>query len=137
MTDGMLTLDRLDRNAPRSVTLRSQPLVLINACETAELSPLVYDGLVPYFLSKGARGVLGTECKAPVRFAIAWAQLFFDRLLQGATVGETVHALTRSFLTEHGNPLGLMYAVHCNADTRLDDVLWAGTSEDDHAEAHA
>jgi hypothetical protein len=97
--------------------------VFINACESAELSPLFYNGFVPYFMSKGARGVIGTECKTPALFAVEWANAFFDRFLDGAAIGETVLRLRQDFLREHGNPLGLIYAVHCDADTRVAPAL--------------
>ena len=113
------TLKDLNIDAPTSVQLAGNPLVFLNACESAGLSPLFYNGFVPYFMAKGARGVVGTECKTPVVFAIGWANAFFDRFLDGAAVGETVLKLRQDFLGEHGNPLGLIYAVHCDADTRV------------------
>jgi hypothetical protein len=74
-------------------------------------------------MAKGARGVIGTECKTPMLFAIEWANAFFDRFLEGAPVGETVLDLRQDFLRQHGNPLGLIYAVHCDADTRVAPAL--------------
>jgi hypothetical protein len=115
----MATVADLNIDAPTTVQLPGNPLVFINACESAELSPLFYNGFVPYFMAKGARGVIGTECKTPVLFAIEWANAFFDRFLDGAAVGETVLNLRQEFLRDHGNPLGLIYAVHCDADTRI------------------
>ena len=117
------TVADLNLDAPTTVQLSGNPLVFINACESAELSPLFYNGFVPYFMAKGARGVIGTECKTPVLFAIEWANLFFDRFLDGATVGETVLNLRRDFLRDHGNPLGLIYAIHCDADTCIVPAL--------------
>jgi CHAT domain len=117
------TLADLHIDAPTTVQLAGNPLVFINACESADLSPLFYDGFVPYFMAKGARGVIGTECKIPVLFAIQWADAFFEQFLDGAAVGETVLKLRRDFVREHNNPLGLIYAVHCDADTRIAPVL--------------
>jgi CHAT domain len=118
-----VTVADLNIDAPTTVQLPGKPLVFINACESAELSPLFYNGFVPYFMGKGARGVIGTECKTPVLFAIEWADAFFDRFLDGAAVGATVLELRRGFLRDHGNPLGLIYAVHCDADTRVTPAL--------------
>ena len=118
-----VTVADLNIDAPTTVQLPGNPLVFINACESAELSPLFYNGFVPYFMAKGARGVIGTECKTPVLFAIEWADAFFDRFLDGAAVGETVLELRRDFLRNHGNPLGLIYGVHCDADTRIAPAL--------------
>jgi hypothetical protein len=117
------SLADLNLDAPTTVQLAGNPLVFINACESADLSPLFYNGFVPYFMAKGARGVIGTECKTPVLFAIEWANAFFDRFLDGGRVGEIVLALRQDFLRAHGNPLGLIYAVHCSADTRIAPAL--------------
>ena len=117
------TLADLNIDAPTTVQFARNPLVFINACESAELSPLFYNGFVPYFMAKGARGVIGTECKTPVLFAIEWANAFFDKFFDGAAVGETVLELRQDFLRRHGNPLGLIYAIHCDADTRIAPAL--------------
>ena len=104
--------------------LRGKPLVFINACESAELSPAFYDGFVPYFMAKGARGVIGTQCKTPA-------------LVRGRMGEALLRALPRrrrarrglprpcgaSSSTQHGNPLGLLYAVHCDGDTRIEPAL--------------
>jgi hypothetical protein len=118
-----VTVADLNLDAPTTVLLPGNPLVFINACESADLSPLFYNGFVPYFMAKGARGVIGTECKTPMLFAIEWANAFFNRFLDGAPVGETVLDLRQNFLRQHGNPLGLIYAVHCDADTRIAPAL--------------
>jgi phosphoribosylcarboxyaminoimidazole (NCAIR) mutase len=117
------TVADLRLDAPVTVQLSGNPLIFINACESAELTPLFYSGFVPYFMSKGARGVIGTECKTPAIFAIRWADAFFEQILDGATVGATVLKLRQDFLRSHGNPLGLIYAVHCDADTRVTPAL--------------
>lgn len=117
--DTSLTLQDLNLYADTDRKLAGHPLVFINACESADLSPLFYNGFVPYFMSKGARGVIGTECKMPALFAAEWARAFFDALLAGKPLGDTVLALRRSFLSDHGNPLGLLYGLHCNADTQV------------------
>lgn len=119
LSDGRLTLEDLNLDAPDDVQLPGKPLVVLNACESADLSPLFYDGFVPYFLAKGARGVVGTEAKTPAMFATHWATEFFGRLLAGQTIGQAVLQLRREFVERHRNPLGLLYAVHCDQDTRI------------------
>ena len=123
LTDAPLSLGDLNLDAPTSTALPGNPLVFINACESAELSPSFYDGFVPYFMAKGARGVVGTECKTPALFAVSWAQRFFERFLDGAPLGETFLELRREFLEQHGNPLGLMYGVYCDGDTQISPAL--------------
>jgi len=123
LTEELISLNDLDLSAPRVVRLGGQPLVFINACESAEMSPTFYDGFAPYFMDKGARGVIGTECKTPALFARVWADRFFERFLHGEPLGEVVLGLRQEFLKQHGNPLGLLYAVHCDADTVIRPAL--------------
>jgi hypothetical protein len=119
-----ITLRELQSVRPQT-RFSANPLIFINACESSDLSPKFYAGFVPFFLAKGARGVIGTECKVPVVFAVEFAERFFDRLLDGKQVGDSVLAVRRELVEQHRNPLGLMYAVHCDADTRIDPALLA------------
>jgi hypothetical protein len=125
LTDKGITLGELNLDAPITAQLRGSPLVFINACESAEMSPAFYDGFVPYFMAKGARGVVGTECQTPALFAAEWARRFFERFLDGEPLGEAFLHLRREFLEQHNNPLGLLYAVHCDGDTQIDPALTA------------
>lgn len=125
LTDARITLGDLNLDAPTTTQICGSPLVFINACESAEMSPAFYDGFVPYFMAKGARGVVGTESRMPALFAAAWAKRFFERFLDGEPLGEAFLGLRREFLEEHGNPLGLLYAVHCDGDTQIQPALAA------------
>lgn len=119
--NGRLTLEDLNLFAPADDALPNAPLVFINACESAQLSPLVYDGFVPYFMSKGARGVIGTEVETPALFAVEWARRFFDHFLKGEPLGETFLTLRREFLADHRNLMGLLYALYVDGDTRIEN----------------
>lgn len=123
LTDAAITLGDLNLDSPTSVQLAGHPLVFINACESGKMSPAFYDGFVPYFMAKGARGVVGTECETPALFAVVWAQRFFERFLDGEPLGDAFLGLRQEFLQKHGNPLGLMYAVHCDGDTQVEPAL--------------
>jgi hypothetical protein len=125
LTDGRITLGDLNRRAPDTKRLHGSPLVFINACESAEMSPVFYEGFVPYFMAKGARGVVGTECKTPALFAMTWAERFFQRFLDGQPLGEAFRDLRREFVEKHNNPLGLLYGVHCDGDTQIQPALAA------------
>ena len=120
-TDGKtVTLRDLRLNAPIRQILSGYPLVFINACESAELSPLFYSGFMPYFTAKGARGMIGTECEVPARFAAEWARRFFDKFLYEAKpIGEIFLSLRQEFYYQKNNLLGLLYALYCDGDTRV------------------
>lgn len=114
-----VTLKDFMLRAPNDIRLDSAPLVFINACESAELSPLFYNGFMPYFVDKGARGLIGTECSVPGLFAMDWAQKFFDQFLAGKPLGQIFLDLRRDYFFNHRNILGLLYAVYCDADTQV------------------
>ena len=118
-----VTLGQLQVFAPWGSALAGHPLVFINACESGELTPTFYDGFVPYFLAKGARGVIGTETKTPGLFASEWAKAFFDDFFAGKPLGQVVLDQRRRFLAEHNNPLGLLYGIHCDTDTVVNPAL--------------
>ncbi len=118
-----VTLSDFYREAPTDDALPGHPLVFLNACESAELTPEFYDGFVPYFMAKGARGVVGTECKTPAVFGTEWALKFFPRFLAGEALGALFLDLRREFCLQHGNPMGLLYAVYCDGDTQVQPGL--------------
>lgn len=120
-----LTLRELKERAPKARTLRKAPLVVINACESAAVSPLMYDGLLPYFIVKGARGVIGTECSVPALFASEWARRFFESFLAGKSLGEALLELRQEFLHKHNNILGLLYEAYCDGDSRVAPAVTA------------
>lgn len=118
-----VTLDDFLLSAPLEVRLPNAPLVFINACESAELSPLFYNGFMPYFVDKGARGMIGTECPVPALFALEWAGKFFDAFLGGKPLGQTFLDLRREYFFNRNNILGLLYALYCDADTKIEPAL--------------
>jgi|GEM_PF-665070 len=124
--NGRLTLEDLNLLAPTKKALPGAPLVFINACESAELSPMFYDGFVPYFMAKGARGVIGTECETPALFAAEWAKRFFNHFLTGKSLGQAFLDLRREFYSQHNNLMGLLYALYCDGDTRVVPGLQIG-----------
>jgi hypothetical protein len=118
-----LTLRDLLLAAPLSKAplLRGGPLVVLNACGSAELSPLTYDGLAPYLLDQGARAVVGTECETPIFFGAAFGQALLAALVRDRLpVGEALRAARRQFLEHYRNPLGLLYALYGSADLRVE-----------------
>ena len=118
LSDTAVNLRDLKRNAPQSgPPLKSAPLVFLNACESAELSPYLYDGLVPYLINRGIRGVLGTEVDTPALFAAEFAQVLLERFVAGdVPLGEVLLELRRHYLFDKNNVMGLVYALHSSGD---------------------
>jgi hypothetical protein len=121
LSDGTVQLMDLDIFAPTNrPPLKQAPLVFLNACQSAELSPYLYDGLVPYLVAKGARGVLGTEVNTPALFAAEFAQEFLKRFVAGGkSLGEILLDLRCEYLTEKHNVMGLVYALYSSGDVTI------------------
>ncbi len=121
-----LTVDDLSNAEGEIMSLPSAPLLFVNACDSADLSPFFYDDFVTFFVSRGARGAIGTECKIPAVFASEWANRFFTRFLPGKSLGELFLELRREFYYKHHNLLGLAYALYCDGDTQIFPGLTIG-----------
>jgi hypothetical protein len=110
-----LTLRDLRLAAPLdgNPRLTSGPLVILNACGSAALSPLSYDGLAPYLLDLGARSVIGTETDTPVIFGAAFGPALVKAFVQGDSAGEALRRVRRQFLAPpNNNLLGLLYTLY-------------------------
>ncbi len=113
-----LTLDDMNLYAGLDLDqFDSAPLVVLNACESAELSPELYNGLVPYLIGRGARGVIGTEVLMPAFFAAEFAPALLRRFAAGNTrLGDLLRDMRREYLHEKRNVLPLIYALYSNAE---------------------
>lgn len=118
LSDGAIQLGDFDVFAPiTGQVLKQAPLVYMNCCQSAELSPYLYDGLVPYLIAKGARGVIGTEVDTPALFAAEFAKEFLSRFTAGGqTLGELLLDLRRKYLIDKNNVMGLVYACYSSGE---------------------
>jgi hypothetical protein len=94
--------------------LQSGPFVILNMCESAQVTPSLSDSFVHFFLDRGASGVIGTECPMTVEFAHPFAEKFLRDMLAGERVGIALLNARRHFL-ELKNPLGLAYTLFGSA----------------------
>lgn len=113
-----ITLDEMNLYAGLDLErFDSAPLVVLNACESAELSPELYNGLVPYLIGRGARGVIGTEVLMPAFFAAEFAPALLRRFAAGNTrLGDLLRDMRREYLRDKRNVLPLIYALYSNAE---------------------
>lgn len=87
------------------------PLVFLNCCYSADLSPGLAGGLAGFFLERSAFAVIGTECPVTDRFAHAFAQHLFARLIAGDSLANAMLDARRHFHAAR-NPLSLLYTVY-------------------------
>jgi hypothetical protein len=107
LTYGKLYLDDLYYDIK---ALPSRPLVFLNMCESAQIIPSLSDSFFDFFLTRGAMGVIGTECPMTIEFAHPFAEMVLRGLLAGEQVGAVLLTARRHFLVRR-NPLGLAYTL--------------------------
>lgn len=114
LTYGRLYLDQLYDNIESKFSFK--PLVFLNMCESAQITPSLSDSFIDFFIDRGARGVIGTECPMTVEFAHPFSEKFLGDLLAGETVGNAL-LNARSHFMKLKNPLGLAYTLFGSATT--------------------
>jgi hypothetical protein len=97
---------------------QTSPLVFINGCHTAELTPELLVNFVDAFSTAYASGVIGTEIAVEQHIAAEAAERFFDAFQQSKTVGQALQQMRLHFLAK-GNLLGLAYTPYCSVNLHL------------------
>lgn len=97
----------------------TRPLVILNGCHTAELTPNSPVNFVDGLSGAGAAGIVGTEITVSQRLAGEAVELMLDGLItQRLPVGEALHRM-RARLLAKGNLLGLAYTTYSSNDLRF------------------
>ncbi|MFG2040431.1 CHAT domain-containing protein [Dactylosporangium sp. NPDC048998] len=100
--------------------LRSSPLVLLNACQSGRLITASASQLGAVLLQRGAGCLLAPCVNIPARFAAAFAEDLFARILPaGRPLGPAVRSAVRAFAGEKRNPLGLTYSLYQGIDSHF------------------
>jgi hypothetical protein len=121
LTDGRLSLREMKEAVPmEQPPFINAPLVFINACQSLRLSPYLYDGLMPYLVTRGARGVIGTEINTPAPFAAEFATELLHRFTDNAVpIGILLLNLRRAYVRDRRNLLGLLYTLYSSGDVMI------------------
>jgi hypothetical protein len=84
------------------------------------MSSRFYTAFGPPLLRKGANCILGPQIDVPAVFATEYAmRLFSDFLRPETRLGDVVQQLTRKFIDDYQNPLGLIFSLYRGLDSRL------------------
>jgi hypothetical protein len=97
----------------------NHPLVFINGCHTAELSPDDLLTFITTFAFCQAAGVIGAEITIPESLAREFATNFFTAMLQPqVSVGDAIRRERLALLRKY-NLLGLAYTPFCHSGLRF------------------
>ncbi len=99
----------------------TSPLVFINGCHTAEISPRTLVEFVDTFAGIYASGVIGTEITLDQAVASEAGELVWGGLRRGDGVGDALRSMRLALLLK-GNLMGLAYTAYCSADLHLEPV---------------
>jgi hypothetical protein len=106
----------------KGLRFEKKPVVLLNMCESAQLTPSLRESFIHFFLDRGAVAVVGTECSMCPLFAHHFAKELLAGLLAGEALGKVMVEVRRKFLA-HGNPLGLAYTLFGSPTARFQPAL--------------
>lgn len=120
-TDGCLYLQDLYSGIH---TLAGRPIVILNMCESAQVTPSLSFSFIHFFLTRGARAVVGTECSMRPLYADYVGRQMIQALLQGDSVGTALLSI-RQESVRRKNPLGLAYNVFGSVNARIEPALLA------------
>lgn len=99
----------------------TSPLVFINSCHSAEITPSSLAQFVDAFCGIYAGGVIGVETVVEQSLAGRVAEMFWSSFGAGRTVGESLARVKLELLGE-GDLFGLAYTAYCSTDLRLGTV---------------
>jgi hypothetical protein len=107
--------------------LKTHPLIFINACKGGQMTTMFFKTFAVEFLKQRARGLIGAQIDIPAEFGAEYAQRLFSEFLKSSRppeqkirLGELMRDLTRQFIREYENPLGLIYSLYRGLDVYVD-----------------
>jgi hypothetical protein len=104
------------------------PIVFLNMCESAQLTPSLSESFIHLFLDRGACAVIGTECSMRPLFAHYFAEEILKGLFAGEALGDVMLKTRLQFMGQN-NPLGLAYTLFGSPLTRFEPPPLARTKE--------
>jgi hypothetical protein len=102
----------------RVKALPARPLVILNMCDSAQMTPSLSHSFIDFFLIRGARAVIGTECSMRPVFADFAGRELLQSLFRAEPIGEALRSL-RLAAARRRNLLGLAYTLFGTADAAL------------------
>jgi len=110
--------------------LPAQPFVILNMCDSAQVTPWLSLSFIDFFLSRGARAIVGTECSIRPVFADFVGRRLLRSLLAAQPIGDALLQVRVEAVAKR-NLLGLAYTLFGAADAALHPaVLPLGDGED-------
>lgn len=103
------------------VFLKSQPVVILDACETGTrgIEAMNNNGFIGALTRAGAGAVVVTEAPVWQNFAFHFGRDLLDRMLDDEPMQRALYDVRRRHLEAWNNPLGLVYSLYGNPALRI------------------
>jgi hypothetical protein len=120
LSSGRLLLEDLYTEVP---SLPLSPIVILNMCDSAQVTPTLSKSFIDFFLTRRARAIVGTECSIRPVFADLVGRSLIHSLMSAEPIGCALRKI-RVQAFRHRNLLGLAYTLFGSADSALDPSLF-------------
>jgi CHAT domain-containing protein len=97
----------------------SSPLLILNACDSADYSPDSFEDMIQAFFKHGAAGVIGTQCTIYESLVDTLMPLFLTAFLGQVPAGRALQQARRKRMWENQDPRGLTYSLFAAAELKL------------------
>jgi hypothetical protein len=109
-----------DLGAMRINFADAPPLIIMNACDSANYTPADFESFLLYFCKHGAAGVIGAQCGVTELLVDGLMKPFLAEFLKQVPAGEALYHARRSLLfNKQPDPRGLAYSLFAAADLKL------------------
>jgi hypothetical protein len=120
LSSGRLQLEDLYIEVAR---LPLSPFVILNMCDSAQVTPMLSKSFIDFFLTRRARAIVGTECSIRPVYADFAGRALIHSLLAGEPIGYALRKI-RVQTYRQRNLLGLAYTLYGSADSALEPSLF-------------
>lgn len=120
LTSGSIMLDDL---YPAVNYFPLRPFVILNMCESAQVTPALALSFIDFFVTRGARAVIGTECSMRPVFADFVGRELLYALLAAVPIGDALWHVRMRAAKDYKNLLGLAYTLFGSAEANLNPAL--------------
>jgi hypothetical protein len=118
-----------DLYTTRADNLKGWPVVFLNMCESAEVTPALSTSFVDYFMAHKAIAVIGTETAAPPGFADEISRRTLRAFLSGKPLGSSLLDARKAGLAE-GDYFGLAYTLFGAGSVRIEPPFVVSSGAD-------
>lgn len=102
---------------------QSSPLLILNACDSANYDPDSFENLLQEFYQRGASGILGTQCTIYEELVEKLMLPFLKLILAANPVGQALLQVRRQLMFTERDPRGLAYSLIAAAELKFAESL--------------